>query len=33
VLLAYGFLKERLTRREWTLIAAVITGIILVSTA
>jgi len=33
VLLAYGFLKERLTQREWTLIAAVITGIILVSTA
>jgi drug/metabolite transporter, DME family len=28
VLLAYGFLKERLTRREWMLIAAVIAGIV-----
>lgn len=33
VLLAYGFLKERLTQREWVLIVAVIAGIILVSTA
>jgi len=33
VLLAYGFLKERLTQREWVMIAAVIAGIIMVSTA
>lgn len=33
VLLAYGFLKERLAQREWMLIAAVIVGIIMVSTA
>jgi DME family drug/metabolite transporter len=33
VLLAYGFLKERLTQKEWVLIAVVIAGIILVSTA
>lgn len=32
VLLAYGLLKERLTRMEWTMVAAVILGIILVST-
>lgn len=32
VLLAYGFLKERLTRREWLMVATVILGIILVST-
>lgn len=32
VLLAYGFLKERLTRREWLMIATIILGIILVST-
>jgi drug/metabolite transporter (DMT)-like permease len=32
VLLAYGFLKERLTQREWVMIAAVIAGIIVVST-
>jgi|GEM_PF-520908 len=32
VLLAYWFLKERLTQREWLLISAVIAGIILVST-
>jgi drug/metabolite transporter (DMT)-like permease len=33
VILAYGFLKERLAQREWALIAAVIAGIIMVSTA
>jgi drug/metabolite transporter (DMT)-like permease len=33
VLLAYGFLKERLTRKEWVLVAVVVVGIIMVSTA
>jgi drug/metabolite transporter (DMT)-like permease len=32
VLLAYGFLRERLTHREWCLVAAVVAGIIMVST-
>jgi drug/metabolite transporter (DMT)-like permease len=31
VLLAYGFLKERLTRNELALIALVIAGIIMIS--
>lgn len=33
VLLAYGFLKERLSRREWLLVAVVIAGIIMVATS
>ena len=32
ILLAYAFLKERLTKKEWTLVACVVIGIILVST-
>lgn len=32
VLLAYVFLKERMTRTEWTLVGAVILGIVLAST-
>jgi len=33
VLLAYGFLKERLSQREWVLVAVVVTGIIMVATS
>jgi len=33
ILLAYAFLKERLSRKEWMLVACVVVGIVLVSTA